>query len=819
MASTKMKLSVLKKSSPTSVSKTISKETSPDSKCPICLDQFKNISYVDKCLHRFCFRCIHEWSKNKAECPLCKQPFSSIYHSIKAEDDFKQYDLRPSENGSFGSLAGQRFRYRTTLTGDRRHERRTSPPPDHGVMFEGLSGSVSHGNDRGFRRMLARLAARRQAQGEGRTLQTLQEQEMIRFRRTLYRRGLWVRGVRDSGRSREISAEFFRGNPACLHRLVPWLKRELTVLYGTHGSLVNIVQHIVMSQITRYNLQDPAVLQELRPFLLSRTEHFLHEFQSFAQSPFNMEAYDQNAEYECLAPSAEENSGSDSSVITVSEDETNLPGTGAQASSAMLSQTPWDDETPGPSYSTDLPRVFTVSVTSSDSDSEEEAGPSTAPTAPAGARADEEKHSSSSEEDCVIVGYVKPTAERTPELVQLSSDSEEEEKENNHRFQPQHIRFTSPPDSPTSPSSSQSAVREKCTYRHISSSRNRPSPSDDHRPPSPRRSSKNHRHKKDVHDRRHHSKRKWKDKSKSRSRSRDGSSHGHRRQTKDVSFYHRLHTHHSSERGTSSRYYTYAHYSSMDINPEKYTRSRARSRDRSRARSRDRSRSLSRGNYRSRSRSRSRSLDRRHSKNSRNSSPSATYRKSRHDKPSGKRKYKSLHLEPSTAGATEAPAQEKKSREKCEKKRRSSRSTSVEIIYEDESGKQLRKKHHKKKKKHKKKSKRKRSKEKQEKKSLTVITINSESDFDENRNNTLMNLPTGSNVNDADSTSTTPNIFHSERDSGENKTAPYLHMSNNATDANATSTTPNSPADLSQLSRANTRPAGPSQLTTSIAQS
>uniref|UniRef100_A0A4W4GLC4 RING-type E3 ubiquitin transferase n=1 Tax=Electrophorus electricus TaxID=8005 RepID=A0A4W4GLC4_ELEEL len=67
MMSTKMKVHVRKKSSSNPVSKTISKGASPDSKCPICLDQFKNISYVDKCLHRFCFRCIQEWSRNKAE--------------------------------------------------------------------------------------------------------------------------------------------------------------------------------------------------------------------------------------------------------------------------------------------------------------------------------------------------------------------------------------------------------------------------------------------------------------------------------------------------------------------------------------------------------------------------------------------------------------------------------------------------------------------------------------------------------------------------------------------------------------------------------
>uniref|UniRef100_A0A8C2IZQ5 RING-type E3 ubiquitin transferase n=1 Tax=Cyprinus carpio TaxID=7962 RepID=A0A8C2IZQ5_CYPCA len=40
---------------------TVSKGASPESKCPICLDHFKNISYLDVCLHKFCFCCIHEW--------------------------------------------------------------------------------------------------------------------------------------------------------------------------------------------------------------------------------------------------------------------------------------------------------------------------------------------------------------------------------------------------------------------------------------------------------------------------------------------------------------------------------------------------------------------------------------------------------------------------------------------------------------------------------------------------------------------------------------------------------------------------------------
>lgn len=421
-----MTLRLLKKSAPDKTSEVLSAEASPDSKCPICLDRFNNMSYLDLCLHKFCFRCIHEWSKNKAECPLCKQPFNSIYHSIQSEKDFKKYDLRPTENGSFGSFAGERFRYRTTLTGARRQDqRRTSPPPDNGVMFEALTGaSPPPRQDQGLRRMMERLAARRRAESEGRTVRSLREQEMIKFRRALYRRGVRVRSVRDGGRSRDISAEFFQRNPACLHRLLPWLKRELVVLYGAHGSLVNIVQHIIMSRITRYDMEDRAIQEELQPFLQARTDHFLHEFANFARAPFNMEAYDQHATYDCPAPSSDEGSSSNSSVIAISEDEeggdsVELDPPGDPVSGVALSQSTWDDETPGPSYSTTEPtRALLLSIRDSDSESSlgEECGAVSQPKAPrltaGSARVKTDKDgpacTSSGDEDCIIVGFVKP---------------------------------------------------------------------------------------------------------------------------------------------------------------------------------------------------------------------------------------------------------------------------------------------------------------------------------------------------------------------------------------------------------------------------
>ncbi|KFQ21119.1 E3 ubiquitin-protein ligase Topors, partial [Merops nubicus] len=411
-------------------------DASPDSKCPICLDRFDNVAYLDRCLHRFCFRCVQEWSKNKAECPLCKQPFFSIFHTIRAEDDFKEYILSPLEHRSFASPDGRRFRYRTTLTGERRTRgappQRVLSPPENGVLFEGLFSEPVRQRAGEIQRMMRRLASRRRASAEGRSMRQIEEEEMISFRRALYRTGMHIRSIQDGGRYRDISAEFFRRNPACLHRLVPWLKRELTVLFGAHASLINIVQHLIMSNVTKYDIESPAFADDLKPFLLNRTEHFLHEFISFARCPFNLEAYDQHANYDCPAPSYDEGSNSDSSIITISPDMPYSQGPDNSLSVTDLDQAPWDDETPGPSYfiSEDIPATIASPLETSESSDEDSATKSERTKLQAQLQANTNSNdSNSSSDNCVIVGYVKPLAERTPEVVELSSDSEESVRE------------------------------------------------------------------------------------------------------------------------------------------------------------------------------------------------------------------------------------------------------------------------------------------------------------------------------------------------------------------------------------------------------
>uniref|UniRef100_A0A8C1PBK3 E3 ubiquitin-protein ligase Topors n=1 Tax=Cyprinus carpio TaxID=7962 RepID=A0A8C1PBK3_CYPCA len=457
MAPSKMKLRVRKRDSAGKSSQRLLANASPDSKCPICLDGFNNVASLDRCLHRFCFHCIYEWSKNKAECPLCKQPFHSIFHSVKGENDFKEFVLRPPENGAPANAdPPQRvLRPRVLRARERRSHRAqtpgpsSSPPLEDDVMFDGLTDAAALAENQDVQQMVLRLTARRHGRGEGRSLRRLRDQDVVAFRRALYRTGVRVRNSRDAGRQRDISATFLRQNPGCLRRLLPWLQRELTVLYGSHGSLVNIVQNIIISRIMNYNMEDSAIRDELRPFLLARTDHFLHELVSFARSTLNMEAYDQQAVYDCPAPSYEEGSSSDLSVIAISEDDddndsednvTENPSAvqerlasvaTASGAESLPSQSAWDDETPGPSYSTLLPSssqshgegVEPIASTAPPLSALDMTDPLASGRVSAGPGEDDE------EEECLIVGYVKPMAERTPELVQLSSDSSEEEQE------------------------------------------------------------------------------------------------------------------------------------------------------------------------------------------------------------------------------------------------------------------------------------------------------------------------------------------------------------------------------------------------------
>lgn len=424
----------------------------PDATCPICLDTLDDVAYVKPCFHKFCFGCVLRWSKTKAECPLCKQVFQSILHTVLAEDDYQEYVVRPPKDSSGARRPRQRAPRHPATRRHRRpaaHPQQQSPAPQMPSSAQdgsSLEGPPSHSRQRqragGLREPSQRLSLHRQASAESRPQRhvPVTEEEMLNFRRTLYRTGMRVQRVPHGGHPQDISAEFFSRNPDSIQRLLPWLQRELRVLFGVHQSLITITELIVLTNLRRYDLDSQAFADDLELLLLSRTRHFVHELISFAQCSCTMETYDQQAIYDCHSHSQHEG-GPTASL--------------SPAAAAGTATTPGPAQSPSPAGS---PGYTTLPVTSY-------AGPRDIATATqshqdlqtnsdnraaqAGGEAQRQlpapanpQDSDSSSDSCVLVGYWKPSAERSPECIVLSSDSEHsapaEEGDTGQKEQPLH---------------------------------------------------------------------------------------------------------------------------------------------------------------------------------------------------------------------------------------------------------------------------------------------------------------------------------------------------------------------------------------------
>ncbi|XP_052776996.1 E3 ubiquitin-protein ligase Topors-like isoform X1 [Mya arenaria] len=308
---------------------TRSPNSSPEPNCAICLSKLENKSFTDSCYHMFCFVCLMEWSKVKAECPLCKQKFSSIVHSVRSYDDFQEYHLPKPEERLPTSLhhmwdlvpPGARFRYRTTVT-------------DH--RYADLASNI-------HQEIESRLLQRPSRHLPIPNYRRLRQPANSEFRRSVYLQRLRLKedSMRTRRRVRETSATFFRENPAQTHRLVPWLNRELNALLQGHGSQVAFVLDMIMGVITRHAIDSEEFYQHLLPYIGRHTRHFMREFLAFARSPYHMAAYDRNTSYEA---SNEPNidSSSDTDHQLTGEDDGN-------DSDVMVISSPPPPSRPGPS--------------------------------------------------------------------------------------------------------------------------------------------------------------------------------------------------------------------------------------------------------------------------------------------------------------------------------------------------------------------------------------------------------------------------------------------------------------------------------------
>ncbi|KAF3454448.1 hypothetical protein FNV43_RR04895 [Rhamnella rubrinervis] len=87
--------------------------------CPICLGPIVQDSYLDKCLHKFCYNCIIHWTKvvtskhsyklSSVKCPLCKAENFSVIHGFDGSS-FQQYFI--NQNYKHGFILSKAHKYR-----------------------------------------------------------------------------------------------------------------------------------------------------------------------------------------------------------------------------------------------------------------------------------------------------------------------------------------------------------------------------------------------------------------------------------------------------------------------------------------------------------------------------------------------------------------------------------------------------------------------------------------------------------------------------------------------------------------------------------
>ena len=174
----------------------------------------------------------------------------------------------------------------------------TSENHDLGINLEGLTKKIRPLRELTVQELLREFGDSRKFPPNSVSLGHFRDQVVMKFRRALYYSGIWVAHVQGYRFEKHLSANYFKRNPDCLHRLVPWLKRELTAVYGDYGYTVKSILSTILHHMTKYDLDSDSFINLLEPYLQQHTHHFLHEFISFVHSPYNMETYDQRAIYQ-----------------------------------------------------------------------------------------------------------------------------------------------------------------------------------------------------------------------------------------------------------------------------------------------------------------------------------------------------------------------------------------------------------------------------------------------------------------------------------------------------------------------------------------
>ncbi|XP_012657762.1 LOW QUALITY PROTEIN: E3 ubiquitin-protein ligase Topors-like [Otolemur garnettii] len=258
-------------------------DLSSDCECPNCTEGAENESNWNPSFNKSDNGSLYSRSRKKSMPSSSEQSFPSHCSSTRPESDNKGDSVfLPSEEEGYVE----------------------SSQNNHPILsHEDIKMKISPLRERTIQELLKEFGYSGKFQPNSMSLGYFRDQVVMKFRRALYYSGMWVSHVQGYRVEKHFSANYFKRNPGCLHRLVPWLKRELTAVYGDYGYTVKNILATILHHMKECDLDSESFIHLLEPYLLQHTHHFLHEFISFVHSPYNMETYDQRAIYKCPVPS------------------------------------------------------------------------------------------------------------------------------------------------------------------------------------------------------------------------------------------------------------------------------------------------------------------------------------------------------------------------------------------------------------------------------------------------------------------------------------------------------------------------------------
>ncbi|KAI1724473.1 ring finger domain-containing protein [Ditylenchus destructor] len=275
--------------------------------CPICLSQFTDATVLDGCIHVFCYACIMEWMKMKAQCPLCKATPKLIKHNLVSnKGDIPTWSM----GGTINNIDEVRSEMEMEFIMNS-----TSYPPDverHAVTqvitqisreiqnFKTLSHNA-YGSEAIYQKSIRCLEEELKEYEDLLNMFPIAPRRQIfndpAFRRVIYLKNLTPRSIVPPRSSFVFDLEYVKNHlEAARIQLLPYIVREMASLTRKQCLDVDVLlQKIFDYLLNRVNRM--SIVSYLNERGIRHPHQLLNNLMHFANTGQSLVVYDQNSEY------------------------------------------------------------------------------------------------------------------------------------------------------------------------------------------------------------------------------------------------------------------------------------------------------------------------------------------------------------------------------------------------------------------------------------------------------------------------------------------------------------------------------------------